>query len=209
MGLCPDPSGGSDHPYRGDPHGLVNPENIATTYYFQWGTTVSYGKTTKAVTLPAGITNKLVKGKIGSLNTETTYHYRIVAENSTGVTYGYDETVTTLHAEPPYAVTEPASGLEETTATLNGTINPKKLATKYHFEWGPTTAYASHSKEASAGKGTSNILESLPSPASNPPPNTTTASPQAAPAATNSASTGSSKHTDGPRWRASAARSKT
>ncbi len=141
--------------------GVVNPENLATSYSFQYGPTISYGKTSKIGTLAAGVTTKLVKEKISALETESTYHFRIVAENSTGITYGYDEAVTTLRAEPPFAETEPASELEEAAATINGVVNPKKLATKYHFEWGPSTAYADKSKEASAGSGTGNVLESL------------------------------------------------
>jgi hypothetical protein len=122
---------------------LVNPEDKTTYYHFEWGPTEAYGHTTKAIASAPSLTSKLVKVKISKLQTETTYHYRIVAENETGSTHGYDQTVTTHSAEPPYVLTESASEIEETSATINGTVNPKGLATKYHFEWGLTSTYSS------------------------------------------------------------------
>ncbi len=44
-------------------------------------------------------------------------------------------------ATAPSAVTEPASGVTSTAATLNAVVNPEASATTYHFEYGPTTAY--------------------------------------------------------------------
>ena len=39
---------------------------------------------------------------IGGLAPDTTYHFRLVAENSGGVAYGDDQTFTTAaHGEPP------------------------------------------------------------------------------------------------------------
>ena len=43
--------------------------------------------------------------------------------------------------EPPFVGTAPASGVSETTATLNGTVNPDGLDTHYYFEYGPTEGY--------------------------------------------------------------------
>ncbi len=39
------------------------------------------------------------------------------------------------------ATTSPASSISTTGATLNGVVNPKGIATTYHFELGTTTAY--------------------------------------------------------------------
>jgi len=43
----------------------------------------------------------------------------------------------------PDAVTDPATGVTSTQATLNGTVNPLGQATTAWFEWGPTTGYGS------------------------------------------------------------------
>ena len=54
----------------------------------------------------------------------------------------------------PVATTTAATSVAITTATLNGTVNPKGLPTNYHFEWGTTTAYGNNTATVSAGSGT-------------------------------------------------------
>ncbi len=144
------------NPTEGTLTAVVNPESLTTKYYFQWGLTNSYGNTTPVETLSPSLENSSVKATISKLGSETTYHYRVVAENSTGSTYGYDGTFTTVKAEPPYALTEPASGIEETVAMLNGTINPKQLPTKFFFEWGESETYTKATGENTA-TGSSNV----------------------------------------------------
>jgi streptogramin lyase len=63
--------------------------------------------------------------------------------------------------KPPhvYTVTEAASEITGPTAKLNGTVNAEALETKYHFEYGTTTAYGSSTTEASAGSGVTNQAE--------------------------------------------------
>jgi hypothetical protein len=58
-----------------------------------------------------------------------------------------------LAATSPSVKTGAATGAKETSAVLNGTINPNGSATKYWFEWGLTTAYGSTSavKQLKAG----------------------------------------------------------
>lgn len=144
------------NPTEGTLTAVVNPENLTTKYFFEWGLTNSYGNRTSVEALGPSIENSSVTATISKLGSETTYHYRIAAENSTGTTYGYDSSFTTLKAEPPYALSEPASNIEETSATLNGTINPKQLPTKYFFEWGETETYGFKTTE-NIGTGSSNI----------------------------------------------------
>jgi virginiamycin B lyase len=60
----------------------------------------------------------------------------------------------------PTAITEAATGITKIGATLNGTVNPNGLETKYYFEYGKTTSYGTKTAEASAGSGTSNVKES-------------------------------------------------
>jgi len=43
----------------------------------------------------------------------------------------------------PGATTSPATQVTSTTATVNGTVDPNKVDTTYHFEYGKTTAYGS------------------------------------------------------------------
>ena len=46
-----------------------------------------------------------------------------------------------LSATSPVAVTQPASGIAATNATLNGTVNAGDAMASYYLEWGLTTNY--------------------------------------------------------------------
>ncbi len=65
-------------------------------------------------------------------------------------------------AQAPVVVTDSASGVTSTGATLNGTVNPEGAATTYQFQFGTSTSYGSvtPSSPASAGSGSSAISES-------------------------------------------------
>jgi hypothetical protein len=54
----------------------------------------------------------------------------------------------------PSAFTSAAAAVGSSTATLRGTVDPGGFFdTRYHFEYGPTTAYGSFSAPADAGSG--------------------------------------------------------
>ncbi len=81
----------------------VNPDGSATTYRIDYGTTASYGHATAA--LPAGgvltgTANQQVSGALSGLTPLTTYHYRVVATNAVGTTYGRDRTFRTTVVPP-------------------------------------------------------------------------------------------------------------
>jgi hypothetical protein len=122
-------------------NGAVDPHGLATTLYFQYGTTTSYGHTT-ANQSKTGNTYQNVVANISGLSAGTTYHFRIVATNSSGTRYGSDRTFTTLAATgPPVAITNPATNVASSSATLNGTVDPHGLTTSVHFQYGTTTSY--------------------------------------------------------------------
>ncbi|MFO1441521.1 MAG: fibronectin type III domain-containing protein [Verrucomicrobiaceae bacterium] len=81
-------------------NGLVNPFGDATTVQFQWGLTASYGYTTTTQNAGGGLLSLTLESVISGLTPSTTYHFRIVATNSRGTSYGDDVTFTT--AAPPY-----------------------------------------------------------------------------------------------------------
>jgi subtilisin family serine protease/streptogramin lyase len=58
------------------------------------------------------------------------------------------------------ATTVPATSVKTTEATLNGTVNPRGLATTYQFEYGTTTSYGSKTASKSVGSGTEEIAVS-------------------------------------------------
>jgi hypothetical protein len=75
--------------------GKIDPNGLNTTYKIQYGTTTGYGSTVSYGSVGSGWSAIPVEGSISNLEGSTTYHYRFVAENSAGVSYGEDQTFTT------------------------------------------------------------------------------------------------------------------
>ncbi len=61
---------------------------------------------------------------------------------------------------PPEATTNAATGVQETQAQLNGTVNPKGTDTHYYFQYGMTTGYGSSTASKDAGSGMSFVPDS-------------------------------------------------
>ena len=120
-------------------NGLVNPDGLATTVYFQYGLTASYGSYSATNLLTATYNSSSVSNLISGLTPGTTYHFRLVASNSAGVSQAGDLTFTT--PVPPTVTTLPATSITSTNATLNGSANPNGAATSAYFQYGLTTSY--------------------------------------------------------------------
>ena len=97
----------------------VNPSGTQTanetTYRFEYGPTAAYGQTTAA--LPegrslGGDSTVPVSAVLGGLAPQTEYHYRVVASNGHGTTYGRDRVFRT-GATPP----SPAGGVQAADTT--------------------------------------------------------------------------------------------
>ncbi len=140
--------------------GTVNPNGQATTWHVEYGTSTSYGTKTANVSAGSGTANTAVSASLTGLTAGTTYHYRVVATNSSGTAQGADGIFTT--SAGPVAVTGSATSVTTTTATLNGTVDPNGRATTWHFEYGTSTSYGSKTAEKSAGSGTSTTGVSAP-----------------------------------------------
>ncbi len=84
-------------------NGTLNPNGSATTYSFQWGATTGYGNTADGRSAVNGKNNVAVTTNLSGLSSNSTYHYRLVATNSSGTTYGLDMTFSALDApiKPP------------------------------------------------------------------------------------------------------------
>lgn len=80
---------------------IVNPRGSETTVYLEWGTTTSYGNNTYIQSIGSGMDDVSVSANITGLSINTTYHYRIVATNAYGTSYGNNVSFTT----PPITVT--------------------------------------------------------------------------------------------------------
>ena len=74
----------------------IDAQGADTTYVVQYGRDITYGFTTPILTIPGSTTGpQAAVGNISGLAPNTTYHFRFVASNSGGITYGSDFTFRT------------------------------------------------------------------------------------------------------------------
>ena len=128
----------------------------------EYGTTIAYGHDVPCSSLPGSGTSALaVSATAIDLSANTTYHFRVVAENAGGSSSGSDQTFKTL-PNPPTVVTEKASSIVQTTATLNATVNPNGGSVgACKLEYGTSTSYGSSAScTASPGSGGSVVAVS-------------------------------------------------
>ncbi len=108
---------------------------------FEYGSSTSYGASTPCTPPPgSGQAPVAVSALLGGLAAKSTYHYRVVASNANGTSYGGDRTVTLL-PELPSVVTDSPSALTPSSATLNATVNPNGgTLTSCEFEFNSAEA---------------------------------------------------------------------
>jgi phospholipase C len=144
---------GADYAYL---DGGIAPHDSPTTWWFEWGPTKSYGNTTPQHVVSDDRYDAHVPfTAITGLNALTTYHYRLVAQNSVGTTYSKDHIVTTTGA--PIVGSGRVTNLQPRQALLLSGLDPRGSPTTYHFEWGVTTAYGLRSADQNAGFEISNV----------------------------------------------------
>jgi hypothetical protein len=133
-------------------NGTVDPNGRATTWYFEYGTSTSYGTRTAAKDAGSGGSAAAVSAALANLARGRTYHYRLVASSDAGTSRGADHTFATFGA--PATTTDPASSVTPTSARLNGTITPNGQSTSWFFDYGTTTSYGTRTAIKGAGSGT-------------------------------------------------------
>jgi trimeric autotransporter adhesin len=120
-------------------NGTVTANNQTTTVTFEWGLTTSYGNTINAIPLTIdGAVATPEYAILTGLTHNTTYHYRCVGQNSTGTTYGADQTFTTLCHLPEAAgtITGPDSLCQATSGNVYS-IAAVQFATGYTWSLPP------------------------------------------------------------------------
>ncbi len=153
--------------------GGVYPNQLDTSYYWQYGTTTAYGEQSATTDVGTGSSAPAGSGGLVPVTTSltglvsgTTYHYRLVAQNNYGgvttTTYGYDYTFrytgsTGSSDTGPSISSVGATSVTATTASFSGTVNPEGQATTYCFEWGTSSAYGNSTQDEAAGTGSTNI----------------------------------------------------
>lgn len=78
-------------------NGTVNANDLSTTAWFEYGTASgSYSNTSLTMGISGGSSDWSVSINISGLSAGTTYYYRLIASNIVGITYGNEESFTTL-----------------------------------------------------------------------------------------------------------------
>ncbi|MCW2994622.1 MAG: hypothetical protein JWQ18_2117, partial [Conexibacter sp.] len=121
---------------------------VGSDYRFEYGTTTSYGSATATVAVPAGDAGgwSILEQLLTGLTPGTTYHVRAAVRLGVLSFYGADTTFTTPAAQAPSLGTAMVTpGI--TRAQVSAAITPHTSATRWHVDYGTTTAYG----RASAG----------------------------------------------------------
>lgn len=130
-------------------NGTVNPKGSSTKYYFQYGETTSYGKTTPEGSAGSGTSGVAENATVSELQPGLTYHYRIVGISLAGTTYGSDQTLETLSA--PVSLLRPSGEQDIFYRGTNGQL---------HWEWWNGSKWALQYKSgAPAMVGNPSVVE--------------------------------------------------
>jgi hypothetical protein len=126
----------------------VNPNGLATTVHFEYGTTEAYGQRTPDEDAGSGGAETGAQEAITGLTPGTTYHFRVVATNADGTTTGSDASFKTAAAPRVPAVTSSGAGeIGPRAVLLRTTIDPNGAETRYRFEYGSSAQFGSHTPD--------------------------------------------------------------
>ncbi len=138
-------------PFKAKLHGTVDPNGLATTWYFEYGKTTSYGSKTPSQSAGSGTAPQSVAVLVQGLSAGVTYHFRLVATSGAGTSRSGDRSFVT--DAPPSVKTGVADSITPTTARLSGTVNPHGRSTSAWFEYGTSTSYGSKTPVQPVGYG--------------------------------------------------------
>jgi len=139
-------------------NGTLNPGGADTTYFFEYGLNTNYDQSTAEQDAGSGNTDTGVSAAVTGLQPGATYHYRVVAINSGGASFGQDQTFT-VDAAPPSLSGTGGDATGATTASLHGFVNPNGADTSYRFDYGTTTNYGSSTTATDIGSGITALRE--------------------------------------------------
>jgi hypothetical protein len=91
-------------------HAQINPQGLASSYHFEYGTTPAYGNSTPEVDIGDSQTPVSVTAQIVGLD-PVVYHFRVVATNAVGTTTSTNQTYN-FYPEPcPNAAARQQTGM--------------------------------------------------------------------------------------------------
>ena len=121
--------------------GQVNPNGYGATYWFEYGTTLSFGQQTASQSAGGGYSSTYVTANIQNLLSNSTYYFRLDAQNQYGTAYGNTITFTTGNnyygpSTGPSVDTNAATDIRNTSAVLHAYVNTSYVGATAWFEYG-------------------------------------------------------------------------
>ncbi|WP_395737485.1 hypothetical protein [Prosthecobacter sp.] len=143
--------------------GTVIPKSRATTVWFEYGLSTSYGSSTAVQNVGAEVTSADLFAPISGLAAGFTYHSRMVASSQGGMAYGADVSFQTNAGAtaPPTVMTGAAQGITTSAATLLGVVNANSGLTNAWCEYGTTAALGGQSAQVGIGNTASAVNPAL------------------------------------------------
>jgi hypothetical protein len=122
--------------------GGVDPQGQPTTFFFQYGPTVSYGSSTLRASAGTGTGSVPVTASAtATFLPGETYHYRLIAQSKGGTARGADATVTLPPPGLPVVSAGTVTSVGSTSAVLGATVDSGGGRGTTWFELGTTSAY--------------------------------------------------------------------
>jgi hypothetical protein len=119
-------------------NGLVRPNTLPTTAFFEYGPTTNLGSATQSQDIGSGTNRIAVRAPVDNLSRLSTYFFQVVASNVAGLSRGSLIQFSTF--EEVNAI--PASNVQISSAVLNGLVYPQGLPTTVAFEYGPAMNFS-------------------------------------------------------------------
>jgi hypothetical protein len=139
--------------------GWVNPSGAQTSYRFEYGTNFSLGSATQFTTIGSGNADQFVSSPLSGLSPNTTYYFRVTAQNGHGTAYGQILSFTTsngnqnTYGTAPFVVTNPAAYISTGSALVNGSASSNYGVSSEWFEYGTTQSLGSQTGAQPGGNG--------------------------------------------------------
>lgn len=145
---------------------FINPNGTSdTSYWFEWGTSANLGSSTSHYNQGIAASNTTVN--LTGLLQNTTYYYRITAQNAQGVVNGNIVSFTTTYTNTnngniPSVSTSGATSMATDYAVLSGYVNPNGSSdTTRWFEWGTSTNLGNQTIRNNQGVAASSFSENI------------------------------------------------
>jgi len=142
--------------------GTVTPNGAQTSYWFEYGRLNVSEARTVSQAVGSGFIQINAPAYVTGLSANTTYSFRLVAQNAFGIVSGATYSFATNSNPPPQGTipttrTSAATDIARTGANLNGSVDPNGAQTSYWFEYGESADLGDASSFQSAGTGTASV----------------------------------------------------